>query len=76
MSGPQIRRPPARRESTSTISSTEANERIRENERSYQNGIIPNGLNSNQVQVNFNASSGINIGGTNVYYSIIAKVMI
>lgn len=79
MSIRQIRRPPVRRESTSTISSNEANDRMRENDQrlSSQNGIIPNTVpSSNQVQMNFNSSSDIKIGGTNVYYSIQLKVMV
>lgn len=79
MSIRQIRRPPVRRESTSTISSNEANDRMQENDQrlSYQNGIIPNNVpSSNQVQMNFNSSSDIKIGGTNVYYSIQLKVMV
>lgn len=78
MSVRHIRRPPVRRESTSTISSNEANDRIRANDQGLinQNGFLPNNLlNSNQFQMNFNSSSDIKIGETHVYYSIISKVM-
>lgn len=68
-----------RKESSSTINSSEANHRFQQsNQRlSQRNQPIPDHLrNKNQIQMNINASNDIKVGDhvTNVYYNIKSKV--
>lgn len=73
------RKPHVRKESSSTINSSEANHAFQQSyQRSnQQNQSIPDHLRTkNQIQMNINASNDIKVGDhvTNIYYNIKSKV--